>query len=575
MDQQRTTTVSPSAAEASAQEVLAETWEILSGTPVVARHLGLGVERMPDIGLDAVSRRSRAGRDILDRLDALDTAELAPDLILTLGAARALAAGWAREEEWYWLAFDPLGEGFFSMFAPSAYSGGFVLNIVHEAFSSVELTHDRDVEQHLVTIDAYARLVRQLTERTQGQAERGIFLPRLQLANAIPLMTGLKGVASDVLRAVTERSAAHLSPTAQTRIDEHIASTVEPAYDELLTLLGSADYAAHAPDTVGIGSYPGGAEIYAELVALHTTLQLSPQEVHDRGHERMTWLEGEMRALLDGEGFDGSPAEYLRALADDPAWRATTDEGIAAHFQRYIDRFDAEAPRYFGTLPRAPHGVTALPAAVSGSMTFGYYSPPQPDRDLGLYLFNGANLSQTSLPMIAALNYHELMPGHHLHLALQHEAVDLHPLRRFSAVTAFSEGWAEYAARFAGEIGMYREPEERFGRLMMEAFLTSRLVVDTGMNAFGWSLEQARAYMRAHAFMGETEIDSETLRYSCDIPGQALAYKLGDDYLYDLREEVRAERGARFDIADFHDAVLRAAGLPLRLVAEYVRGELA
>jgi uncharacterized protein (DUF885 family) len=122
---------------------------------------------------------------------------------------------------------------------------------------------------------------------------------------------------------------------------------------------------------------------------------------------------------------------------------------------------------------------------------------------------------------------------------------------------------------------MYREPEERFGRLMMEAFLTSRLVVDTGMNAFGWNLERAREYMREHSFLGSTEIDSETLRYSSDIPAQALAYKLGDDFLHDLREDVRAGREGEISLAAFHDAVLRAAGLPLPIVAASVRRELA
>lgn len=560
--------------ESAARELLDATWRIVSGTPLVARELGRTLEQLPDIGVDAVSARARDGRDIVVRIDRLDTAALSPDLVLDLSVARRLAMGWTRAEDWYWLVFDPLGDGFFSMFAPSAYSGGFVLNIVHEALESATVEDETELERHLELIDDYARLVRQITERTAGQAERGIHMPVAQLNRALPLFVGLKDLATANLRAVSERSQGVLSPDALSRIQRRIGSEVEPAFDGLLRVLGSADYAARAPESVGLGSYPGGAEIYEELVGIHTTQDLSAGEVHERGHARMARIEDEMRALVASVGFDGSPQAYRAALAEDPQWRAHTDEDIASLFQRYIDRFAPEADKHIGTLPDAGYGVAPLPEAVAGSMTFGYYSPPQPDRDVGLYFFNGANLSKTSLPMVAALNYHELVPGHHLHLALQHETTDLHPLRRHAGATAFTEGWAEYAARFAGEIGMYREPEERFGRLVMEAFLTSRLVVDTGMNAFGWSLERGREYMREHSFMGETEIDSETLRYSCDIPAQALAYKLGDDFLHRLREDIRAELGDDFRVADFHDAVLRAAGLPLPLVERQVRGRL-
>ena len=195
-------------------------------------------------------------------------------------------------------------------------------------------------------------------------------------------------------------------------------------------------------------------------------------------------------------------------------------------------------------------------------MTFGYYDAPQKGREEGIYLFNAKNLTSQSLFNIAALSYHELLPGHHLHLSLQQENAALHPFRTFNYVNAFNEGWAEYAANLAGEIGLYQEPEERYGRLVMDAFLTSRLVVDTGMNVLGWSLERARDYMRAHSGMTETEIQTETLRYSCDIPAQALAYKLGDTKLLALRERFRQTLGSAFSMRDFHAAVLDPGALP-------------
>lgn len=561
-----------SQAEAIAQVLIDEVWLIVSRTPLVDTESDR-IE-LPDISYAAIEERSRAGAELVVRIDAIDASDLSADVRLSLSTARRLAAGWAREKEWYWLAFDPMGVGFFALFAPSAYSGGFLLTHVHQALTVVSLTDDADAVQHLDFIDDYARLIRQFTERTAGQADRGIHIPEPQLESAITLVEGLRSGGLGALRAVASRSGDAVSEAARNRIEARVSDLVEPAFDELLALLRDPRYAENAPDTVGIGSYPGGDLIYDELVRMHTTLDLSAAGVHDRGVARMARIEGEMHDLLAEVGFDGSPGEYLAALADDPAWRATTDEEIAAHFERYIARFASVAEDYFGRLPKAPYGVEPLPAAVAGSMTFGYYAPPQVDQERGVYRFNGANLSKTSLANIAALTYHELVPGHHLQLALQHETTDVHPLRKHAGATAFNEGWAEYAARFAGEIGMYRTPEERFGRLMMEAFLTSRLVVDTGMNTLGWSLDRGREYMREHSFMGATEIDSETLRYSCDMPAQALAYKLGDDFLFELREEIRSAQGDAFRIDDFHDAVLRVAGLPLLIVADYVRSEL-
>lgn len=557
----------------TAQGILDDTWSTASRSPYIARELSKTMDSLPDIGPGESSRRAREGKEIHARIARLDTTPLPRDVAITVAAAGAMAERWAQEEDWYWLAFDPLGVGFFAMFGPTAYSGGFVLNYVHESLRNFTIAEPDDADRYLSLVGDYARLIRQLTERTLGQAERGIHLPAPQLARVIPMVTGLKGAAGRLLRAVPRQGEAADAATLET-VERRIVSEIGPAFDELLALLDSAEYTAHAPAQGGIGQYPGGDAIYADLVKMHTTLDLAVEDVHSTGHTRMARIQDEMRALTASAGFDGTPKEYLASLADDPDWRATTPEGIAAHFQRYIDRLAPEVNTYFGVRPSAEYGVAALPEAVSGSMTFGYYSAPQPDRDVGLYLFNAVNLSQTALPMIAALNYHELVPGHHFHFVTQRESQDLHPLRRYGFVNAFNEGWAEYAARFAGEIGMYREPEERFGRLIMEAFLTSRLVVDTGMNSLGWSLERAREYMHEYSFMSQAEVDSETLRYSCDLPGQALAYKLGDDFLYDLREDIRTTLGDAFTISDFHDAVFRSAGLPLPLVAENVRAEL-
>ena len=208
-------------------------------------------------------------------------------------------------------------------------------------------------------------------------------------------------------------------------------------------------------------------------------------------------------------------------------------------------------------------------------MTFGYYDPPKPDEPSGRYRFNGSRLGERSLLTAAPLIYHELVPGHHFQVALQRENAELPPLRRESFPTAFVEGWAEYASDLAGEMGLYREPYDRYGRLAMDMFLSARLVVDTGMNALGWSLEDARRFLREHVLESETQIATETLRYSVDLPAQALAYKLGSARIRELRRRAEAELGPAFDVRRFHDAVLAPGALPLPVLEESIAGWIA
>ena len=212
-------------------------------------------------------------------------------------------------------------------------------------------------------------------------------------------------------------------------------------------------------------------------------------------------------------------------------------------------------------------------------MTFGYYDGPRKDKPEGHYLFNASKLEEKSQAWAGALIYHELIPGHHFQLSKVRESEDLTGFRSKVMFTSYAEGWAEYAATLAGEMGMYDEPMDEYGRCISDAFLTSRLVVDSGMNAFGWSLQQARDYMTQNTFFSEVEINSETLRYSSDIPGQALGYKLGDTKILELRERAQKALGNRFDIKEFHDVILDVGSIPLTAlewhVDQYIASESA
>ena len=555
-----------------ARRIVDDAWrEVLRGL-YTQQNLGLVPERLPDLSATEASRRSAVGAALIARLSKVDAGVLPHDLALSLRLVRFRAEIWAREEQLYWAASDPVGLGYFGMFLPTAYCGGFLFNFVHAIVRSLRFTTSDDLDRCLGLAADYARMIDQVSERTLGQAARGMRMPVPQISATRALIRAFRDRASDAWNIPDDRLVLLDSRRFKDALGRLISEQIVPAFDRLLGLFDD-DYVAKAPSGVGMSQYPGGSEIYDLLVRMHTTQNLTPQEVFEAGLSRMARIGDEMASVRCDAGFTGDGRAFLALMAANRRWRADSVEGIAGFFQRYIDRLRPRLGELFhGEVP-IPYGVEPLPEALQGSMTFGYYDAPRPDRQKGVYLFNRANLSNQPLHSIAALTYHELVPGHHLHLSSQHRNESLHEFRRHGFVNAYNEGWAEYAATLAGEAGMYQEPEERYGRLVMDAFLTSRLVVDTGMNSLGWSLEQAREYMRTHSGMSETEILSETLRYSCDLPAQALAYKLGDTYILDLRAKMRAALGASFDIRDFHSAVLGPGSLALADLAWHLEHE--
>ena len=305
------------------------------------------------------------------------------------------------------------------------------------------------------------------------------------------------------------------------------------------------EYRGAAPDAVGLGQYPGGPEAYAWLVRWHTTLDVDPQAVHGIGQARVTAIESEMASLRERIGFAGTPAEFRQKLKTDPRLFPKTPEEIGERLMAHIRRIEPRVDAFFLRRPKAPYGVRRLAPELEPGQTFGFYNPPTAGDASGTYYFNGSQLADRSLLNAAGLIYHELVPGHHFQISLAYENDGLPAFRRETFDTAYTEGWGEYASELAGEMGMYSDPYDQYGRLAMEMFVTTRLVVDTGMNALGWSRDRAMAFMREHLMETDTQIQTESLRYSCDIPGQALAYKMGALRIRELRERARAALGVK------------------------------
>lgn len=316
---------------------------------------------------------------------------------------------------------------------------------------------------------------------------------------------------------------------------------------------------------------PGGKQAYAWLLRQHTTRDLTPEQVHAAGHARMARIEAEMADLRERLGFTGSAAEFAAFVRRQPGAVATSADDIGARMRRHKDGIERRFDEFFHQRSAYGYDLVRLDPALEGSMTWGFYHPPVPGESRGLYHYNGGKLDSLAVIAAASLVFHELVPGHHLHLTLQRDNESLPLLRRNASVNAFNEAWAEYSATLAGEMGLYDDPYDRYGRLCMDAFLTCRLIVDTGMNALGWSWAQAKDYLREHTLCAEGEIESDTLRYSCGIPAQSLAYKLGDEDIVRLRDDVRAHLGERYDPRDFHAAILDVGGLPLPALEWHLR----
>ncbi|MDM4769909.1 DUF885 family protein [Solimonas sp. SE-A11] len=530
-------------------------WRVAQGKPIEGS--------LPDISEDGAGRRAAKGREILQILEGVDEGQLPHEFVLTARLTRFFAQAWSKDADRYWLAVDVMENTFYGPFVQTPYTGGFLFNEIRKALGEFVFQRDSDGDRYLVLLAEVTQLLRQIHARTAGQAERGIRIHKLQLPGSRRLLAGLRAAAAASYPVQGERLAALSGAGAiATEIQRRLEQSVLPAFDALIEQLDET-YESLAPEGVGMDKLPGGREVYADLVRMHTTMSLSPEQVHAAGHARMARIQAEMAEVRQKLGFAGTEAEFALHLRRQPGAVAASAEDIGRKMRRHKDRVEQRFEEFFAQRSPWDYDLERLPEALESGMTWGYYSRPVGNEKRGLYYYNGSKLDSQAVIAAAALTFHELVPGHHLHLTLQMSNPDLSDFRRTCVINAFNEGWAEYAAMLAGEMGLYDDPYDRYGRLSQDAFLTCRLVVDTGMNTLGWSWDQARQYMREHTLCAEGEIDSDTLRYSCGIPAQSLAYKLGDEEILRMRRKLQDRLGERFSFRDFHSAVLGCGALPL------------
>lgn len=347
------------------------------------------------------------------------------------------------------------------------------------------------------------------------------------------------------------------------------------AYRDTLNFIVT-EYAPHVRDGAGIAGLPGGHEAYAAAVEHHTAgAGYSPVEIHQLGEREVARIRAEMEAIIAEIEFDGSFADFLAFLRSDPQFYAQSASELMAKAVEIAARMDAMVPDYFGRLPRLAYDVEPVPDAIAPGYTAGRYveGDPQEGRH-GIYWVNTYALEQRPLYDLPALTAHEAVPGHHLQIALSQEMSNQPKFRRDYYATAFGEGWGLYSEYLAGEAGMYETLYERFGGLSMEMWRACRLVADTGLHWYGWTRDQAEACFRDNSALAPLNIDIEVTRY-IGWPGQAVAYKVGELKIRQLRAAAMQALGEAFDIRAFHDAVLEEGAIPLDVLDARIRAWIA
>jgi uncharacterized protein (DUF885 family) len=334
-------------------------------------------------------------------------------------------------------------------------------------------------------------------------------------------------------------------------------------------------YVPGAREEIAASALPDGEAWYALAVRESTTTDLTPRQIHDIGLAEVKRIRAEMDEVIRSTGFQGSFEEFLTFLRTDPQFYFEKPEDLVTAYREICKRADPELVKLFGRLPRLPYGVDVIPEYAAKSQTTAYYSQGSLAAGRpGMYSVNTYDLKSRPRYEMEALSLHEAVPGHHLQVSLAQEIEGIPTWRRYDDYTAYVEGWGLYAESLGEEMGFYKDPYSKFGQLTYEMWRAVRLVVDTGMHALGWSREQAIDYFKANAGKAEHDITVEIDRYIV-VPGQALAYKIGELKIKELRAYAEKELGAKFDVRAFHDEVLGKGALPLDLLEKNVRGWVA
>ena len=514
------------------------------------------LRRWPDDRPEAVAKRRLLLQDLQRRLAGLQEPLTPEDRLNRELLARRIGGsleGFRFDEER--IPFLS-GEGFYTLPEITA--------------STTAVRDERDIEAWIARLEALpAYFDAQLANMRRGVAT-GFTQPEMTTRTAIEVLRGLAAEPAEKSALLAPLSAMPASiPEARrtalrARAVGVIRDRVRPAQAAAAAFL-EREYLPAARRGLGVGTLPGGRDYYAYLARRHTTTDLTPEAIHATGEREIARIRAEMTALVAETGFKGDLPAFIAHLRSAPQFYAADNQDLMEKTTEILKRADYALPKWFGKLPRLPYGVLPKPQGLE-SISTGY-NPGSPETGVaGAVILSMSGPRNMPLYGLPAWALHEGVPGHHLQIALAQERADLPEFRRNDDLTAYVEGWALYAERLGEEMGLYRDPYERFGRLSLEMWRACRLVMDTGIHVMGWSYDRAAACLRENTALSTKDIEAETKRY-VGWPGQALAYKVGELEIVRLRAAEEAALGDRFDVRAFHDAVLAEGPMPLALLA--------
>lgn len=544
-----------------------EVWETtLDASPMLATSVGdrRGDGQLGDLSLAEYDRQIAQTRAFLGRLTAIDAQALPVDLQVDYAIMRSgfedTLAGSEHDHDRFMLFTNR--DGWFSYFASLPYRSPLFTLADYQSYigrlKAFEAVNRAGIAR---SQQAVAMGMTQPCEPMQG-LEAGI---EQQLVDDFTQSVFWRPFAGEKPGSIPDTDWEALKASAQAAI----TGQVLPAYRAFLSFY-TEEYAPNCrAGTPGIFATPGGDEYYAYRVRSFTTTDMTPDEVHQLGLSEVARIRAEMVEVAAEAGFDSREA-FIEHLRTDPQYFMTDEGEYLRYTQALAKHIDGFLPKLFGRLPRLPYTVAPIPAANAAGNTTAYYEPGSLETgQAGIYRLNLTELDQRPLWELPALGVHEAVPGHHLQISLQQE-LDIHPLRANGTFfTAFVEGWGLYSERLGIEMGLYDTPAKQMGRLSYEMWRATRLVVDTGLHSKGWSKQQAVDYMQDNTALTAANVDAEVNRY-LTWPGQALAYKVGELKVRELRTRAEQALGADFDLRAFHDTVLENGAVPLSVLEAYV-----
>lgn len=361
---------------------------------------------------------------------------------------------------------------------------------------------------------------------------------------------------------------------ALSQLSEVLEQSVFPAYEQLLDFI-QHDYLPHCPDeSKGLWSMPSGQEWYQVAIQRFTSLDLSPESVHELGLSEVDRIQEELNKSIKTTGFSGSLQEYYHYLKSDPKFYYTQKEDLIQAYEEILQEIETHLPNYFGILPKASYVMREIESYRAASAPGAHYFPPAKDHSRpGYFYINTHDLPSRPKFEQVSLALHEAIPGHHLQMSLHQEIKDMPAFRDYlnmnGLLTGYMEGWALYTESLGHDMGLYENTHHYIGALLSEMFRACRLVVETGLHAYQWTPKQAANYLRKYTSLSDFDIESEIARYLV-LPGQALSYKIGDLKIQAIKKRAIETLGEQFNLKKFHDVILKNGSITLSMLEQQV-----